>query len=231
MVNVHNYAEVEGWPTWRRSYPEDPAIEWQRDLGHVLKWRAQNAPDKEVWLTEFGWDASTKPAPATGTFAKWVGSSETEQAQWIVRGYLLLAALGLDRAYLFYFNDDDTAHVHGSSGLTRNFAPKPAFHAAAHLQKTLGDYRFSRALQDDPAGFYAYEFQHGTDTKRRIFAVWKPHGPAGKITLPIGAAKVAKAERMPMSAEAPETLEITRTADGTIEVEAGAAPLYVWLDE
>jgi len=25
-VNIHDYAEVEGWPTWRRSYPEDPKI-------------------------------------------------------------------------------------------------------------------------------------------------------------------------------------------------------------
>jgi len=46
-------------------------------------------------ITEFGWDSSTKPAPASGTFVKWIGNSDTQQAQWIVRSYLLFAALGL----------------------------------------------------------------------------------------------------------------------------------------
>ena len=41
-------------------------------------------------MTEFGWDATTKPAPTTGTFSKWEGSTETQQAQWIVRAWLML---------------------------------------------------------------------------------------------------------------------------------------------
>jgi hypothetical protein len=124
IVNIHIYPEVQGWPTWARSYPEDPKIDFLRNVGHVLKWRDENAPSKEVWLTEFGYDASTKPAPPSGDFAKWVGSTETQQALWNVRAFLVLAASGLDRAYLFYFNDNDEAHVHGSSGLTRNYEPK-----------------------------------------------------------------------------------------------------------
>src|SRR4051812_37121337 len=30
VLNIHVYPEVEGWPTWRRSYPEDEQIEFQR---------------------------------------------------------------------------------------------------------------------------------------------------------------------------------------------------------
>ena len=45
----------------------------------MLRWRDEQAAGKEVWLTEFGYDASTKPAPPTGDFAKWQGSTETQQ--------------------------------------------------------------------------------------------------------------------------------------------------------
>lgn len=229
IVNIHMYAEITGWPTWQRSYPEDPKIGFLKDIGSVLTWRREHAPDKEVWLTEFGWDATTKPAPTTGDFAKWVGSTEREQAMWIVRGYLVLCALGVDRAYLYFFNDDDTPHLHGSSGLTRNFVPKPAFHAVAHLFKTLGDYRLTKVVREDAAQGYVYEFTNGADAKQRVLAAWKPAGAAVKITIPIGAAKVLKAERTPLAAGEAERVEVPVTPGG-IEVEAGELPVFVWLE-
>ena len=178
IVNIHDYAEVEGWPTWRRSYAEDPKINFLRDIGHVLAWRTEHAPDKEVWLTEFGWDATTKPRPTSGDFAKWEGSTETQQALWSVRAFLVLAATELDRAYLYFFNDDDTPHLHGSSGITRNFVPKPSFHALAHLQQTLGDYRFKRAISARPEVF-DYEFENGA--KEHVRVVWKPEAPPANV--------------------------------------------------
>ena len=229
IINIHNYAEITGWPTWARSYPEDPKIGFLKDLGHVLTWRREHAPDKEVWLTEFGWDATTKPNETTGDFVKWIGSTEREQAMWTVRGYLVLCAAGLDRAYLYFFNDDDTPHLHGSSGLTRNFVPKPAFHDVAHLQKTLGDYRLTKVVREDPEQGYVYEFTKGDDAKQRILTVWKPAGPAVKTTLSIGAAKVVKAERTPLTAGDAERVTVPGTAAG-IEVEAGELPVFVWLE-
>jgi len=229
VVNIHMYAEVEGWPTWRRSYPEDPKIKFLEHLRSVLTWRAEHAPTKELWLTEFGWDASTKPAPATGTFAKWVGSTETQQAQWIVRGWLVMSAMGIDRAYLYFFNDEDTAHVHGSSGLTRNFQPKPSYHAAAWLQRNLGDYRFSRIIREDLADSYVYEFTHGTDVQQRVLAVWKPSGADAPTTLPVRPEQVTRAERMPLSAAAPESVPATPAGDDSVQVPAGESPLLIWL--
>ena len=69
---------------------------------------------------EFGWDASTKlfPLPAKGDFARWVGSTETEQAQYLVRSFLLFSKLDVTRAYIYFFDDKDEPQVHGSSGLT-----------------------------------------------------------------------------------------------------------------
>ena len=183
-----------------------------------------------MWLTEFGWDATTKPAPPTGDFAKWIGSTETEQAMWIVRGYMVLCALGVDRAYLYFFNADDTPHLHGSSGLTRNFVPKPAFYAVAHLQKTLGDYRLTKVVREDSAHGFVYEFTKGDDAKKRVLAVWKTAGAAVKATVPVGAAKVLRAERTPLATGDAPRVAVQSVAGG-IEVEAGELPVFVWLED
>ncbi|MEO8352721.1 MAG: hypothetical protein ABI680_13380 [Chthoniobacteraceae bacterium] len=229
IINIHLYAEIEGWPTWRRSYPEDPATRFVEHLRSVLSWRREQAPDKEVWLTEFGWDASTQPAPQTGDFAKWEGSTETQQAQWIVRAYLLLAREGVDRAYLYFFNDDDTPHVHGSSGLTRNFEPKPSYYAAAWLQKNLGEFRFSRVISEEPEKGYAYEFVHGEKPGRRIIAAWKPDGKITELKVPVENATVTDAERMPLSADPPTKSEV-RIEDHLMTIEIGPSPVLVMLN-
>jgi hypothetical protein len=230
VINIHVYAEVEPWPTWRRSFPEDPATKFLENIRHVLTWRAQNVPDKEVWLTEFGWDASTQPAPKSGTFAKWIGNSETEQAQWIVRAWMLAAAIGLDRAYLYFFNDDDEPHVHGSSGLTRKFQPKPSFYAAAWLQRNLGDYRFARMLKEGEATQWILEFAHGTEPGRTIIALWKSKGAPEQFVVPLNKRRLLRAEKMPLSSAPPESVDVVVQGD-TAQIKAGEQPVFLWLEE
>ena len=131
---------------------------------------------------------------------------------------------------LVFHNDDDTPHLHGSSGLTRNFVPKPAFHATAHLFATLADYRLTKTLSEDPAGTYAYEFSRGDDPKQRILAVWRPAGGVAKTTLPIGSAKILRAEQTPLTTGQVTRVE-TRPVEKSVEVEASERPVFIWLAE
>src|SRR5205085_11166468 len=78
-LNVHSYPFKEKWPTWRRSYPEDPDIHFLSDVADLIAWRDAHAPAKQVWLTEFGYDSASKPPPATGRGREWVGVSDEEQ--------------------------------------------------------------------------------------------------------------------------------------------------------
>ena len=139
----------------------------------------------------------------------------------------MLAALGVDRAYLYFFNDDDTPHLHGSSGLTRNFVPKPSFHAVAHLQQTLGNFRYSKTIREGADGS-VYEFTN--DAKERIWVVWKPAAPSAKLMLPLDGARIAKAVRTPLIAGDAERVEVA-VFDGRAEIEAGETPLFLWLSE
>ncbi len=231
VINIHNYAEAEPWPTWRRSYPEDAATKWIENINHVVKWRDENAKGKEVWLTEFGYDAGTKPPPKTGDFAKWMSSTEEQQAMWTVRSFLILPRLGVDRAHLYFFNDADEPKLHASSGITRNFQPKPVFHALAWLQRSLGDYRFSRVEREIPPGeCYCYEFSHDIEKQKRIMAVWLPIGEPKKVRIFIDTAKAVKAEQMPLTPGAAEAVAVKQEIEGYISLEVGEHPVVVWLE-
>ncbi len=166
VLNVHTYAMLEEWPTWRRSFPEDPKLpHYLQDITNVCDWRDSHAPKKEVWVTEFGYDSTTKPAPATGDFWKWVGVTDTQQAQWLVRSLLVFSAMPVERAYIYYFNDEDEPGLHASSGITRHFAPKPAFYALEQLQRVLGAFRFSRIVENQPGLLRVQEYTNETSKK------------------------------------------------------------------
>jgi serine/threonine-protein kinase ATR len=229
ILNVHTYAQLEGWPTWRRSFPEDSRLkDYLPDVRRLCEWRDQHAPGKEVWLTEFGYDASTRSPDPKTEFKQWVGVTEEQQAQWMVRSWLVFATLPVQRAYLFFFNDDDQPHVHGSAGLTRNFKPKPAFFAAAHLQRTLGDYRFGRVVLERPGEAMVYEFLHGTEPNRRVWVAWSPtgNGRTGVLELPSHPGLIEKAERMPLRAE--EKTDVAVKPDAR-QVLIEESPVYLFL--
>ncbi len=231
VINLHSYAQAEPYPTWRRSYPEDPTLDFLKDINAVITWRDANAPGKEVWLTEFGWDATTKPQDKEGTFKQWVGVTDTQQAQYIVRAFLVFSALDLDRAYLYWFNDSDKPSVHAASGLTRNYQPKPSFHAVAHLRKTLGDYRFARAVTQKTGDLYVYEYQHATDPAQRIWAAWSPTGADRKteVTLALGAAAPVRAERMPLTPGTPEAVRWETGEAGGVKLTVDESPVFLWM--
>jgi hypothetical protein len=231
VINVHTYAFAEQYPTWRRSYPEDPKIRYLKDVTDTINWRDANAPGKEIWITEFGYDASTKPPPPTGDFSKWMSSTETQQAQYLVRSFLVFSEMDVDRAYIYFFDDNDEPQLHGSSGLTRKFVPKPSYYAVSHLYHTLGDYRFARAVAKEEGKSYVYEYRNGANDHERIWAVWLPTGSnrQEEITLPAPGGTVYKAEQMPLKSGAAESVRWQAGADGKIRVMASESPIYLWL--
>jgi len=45
-------------------------------------------------------------------------------AQWLVRSLLVFSAMPVERAYLYFFNDEDQPRFHASAGITRHYQPK-----------------------------------------------------------------------------------------------------------
>ena len=230
IINVHIYPFVEGWPTWRRSFPEDPSIRYLKQAQEMIQWRNVHAPGRPVWITEFGYDSTTKPNKTTGDFAKWVGNTDEQQAKYIVRSYLVFSAMDIGRAYLYWFNDNDDPQLHGSSGLTRNYVPKPSYYAVRHLQKKLGDYRFDKVVLQKAGEVYAYQYQSVSDARRLIWAVWSPTGSdrVATVSLPKPQGVVERAEEMPLTDGAAKPVPVA-VKPGGLSLTVGERPVYIWM--
>jgi hypothetical protein len=190
----------------------------------LLHWRDKHAPGKEVWVSEFGWDCSTKKPDPKGEWAKWVGSTDEDQARWLVRSFLIFARMGLDRAYVYFFNDDDKPQLHACSGLTRNFQPKPSYHSIAWMLKHLADVRFTKVIQESMDNGYVYQLD-GEKPGTRLLAAWHPTGDGPAWEVPAGLGKIRRVERMPL---APGAAAEVQAVDRKIPM--GVDPVFVWLE-
>ncbi|MBI3857940.1 MAG: hypothetical protein HY293_19855 [Planctomycetes bacterium] len=232
-LNIHTYSLAEKWPSWRRSFPEDATVDFLKPVDDLIAWRDAHAKGKEIWVTEFGWDASTKPPPATGDAAKWKGNvSDAKQAQYLVRSFLVFSAMDVNRAYMYFFNDADEPSFHAASGLTRNFQPKPSFHAMAQLYRALGEYRFARALTKKAGELYVFEYVHGAHPNKKVLVAWSPTGSERTATVDVstGKAKLLRAERMTLVAgEVPAVDVLIKGGVATLALDE--SPLFLWLEE
>lgn len=209
VINMHTYSLKAGWPSFERTNPEAQGIRYLSTVEAMIAYRASRPAmkNKHVWVTEFGYDAASAAALKTSD-PKWVSSTELQQAQWLVRSYLVFAAMEVDRAYLYFFDDNDGNSFHGASGITRKGVPKPGFYAVRHLQSTLGGYRFSRIVTKEPT-LYAYEFTN--DAGEVAWAVWSPTSgqPDAQRTIAGVPRKPLRAERLAISDAKPDAVPCT----------------------
>ena len=236
VINLHVYATkpaAEGQSPWDRSCPEDPNIEYLKVIDDAIAFRDEKAPGKEVWVTEFGYDACTPEAMSRreGWAEKlnWQGVRDTQQAQYLVRSFLCFAERDVSRAYIYFFDDNDKASVHAASGLTRRFVPKPSFWAVKHLYETLGDYRMSRVVRKEAGGVYVYEFKHGDQADRVVWVVWSPTGSNRPTTLRDLPGRLIRAERMPLAGDGPRPIAL-KDFDGAVELAVTQSPVYLVFD-
>ncbi len=197
-----------------RSYPEDPATKWLENFRQMQKSRAEHAPAKELWETDFGFDTP--------------GITEEQRATWTARAFLLLAGFGVDRAHFVSPKDAGESQIHG---IAPNHQPEPVFHALAWLRRSLGDYRFARVEREDAGDCFCYEFIHSTDAKKSIWAIWKPAGDPLVVRLFHDPLLVTRAERMPLKIGNAEVANVKLEIEGYFAIEAGERPIFVWLDE
>lgn len=226
-LQIHRYAIAEQWPTWRRTYPENPKTPYLESVRNLLRWRDENAPGKPVWVSEFGWDSSTKKPDPDGEWAKWTGSTDAEQARWLVRSFFLFAEMGVDKAFVYFFNDEDEPKLHASSGLTRHFQPKPAYHAVAWMLRSLENHRFHRAIQSSLEDGYVFEFTPEKAGEPVIRAVWRATGTKEAV-LDVKGPRLLKAEKMPLTAGPAESPAL-KAEEGVVRLTLEETPVLLWL--
>jgi len=226
VLRIHRYAIKDGWPTWRRSYPEDSAVPYLSKIQDMIRWRDEHAKGREMWVSEFGWDCSTQKPDPKGDMAKFISCTDEEQAMWLVRSYFLFAEMGIDKAFIFFFNDEDKPAFHACSGITRNYEPKPSYHAIAWMLKHLADYRFVRAIVKSEQDGYLFEFAPEKLDSPKILAAWHATREGVSLPLKLSGAVITRSEQMPLSSGPASDSGIKFT--GT-SVTAGTKPILLWV--
>ncbi|MBQ8145859.1 MAG: hypothetical protein IJ039_03675 [Clostridia bacterium] len=177
--------------------------------GHVVAnfdsirdWRDRYYPNMEIWLTEFGWDTnqSYKTSTSAHAYAEYTGRQV--QAMWLVREYLLLSSIGVDRAAMYMSRDcgpEETAvGKYGSSGLVRfpieiaannviQGNKKDSFYYIYTLKETLKDCTFAGEIESTNANVKIFKYVN--DEGKAKYAIWCTTSDGTKVPgyiLPVG---------------------------------------------
>nr|MBI1230585.1 hypothetical protein [Cytophagales bacterium] len=176
-INLHLYSYIRNDQGVRLAvHPEHPASQ-MRALFAGIRFRDKNMPDKEVHVTEWGWDASSANETAVNSEAV----SAVSQAVYALRGLFWLSRMGVDRAHWYFYANVDVApgntpKNYERSGMTEslreNFAEKRSFTAAEALKNRMADLHFDQVLREDEEA-YIYLLKNEAGEHSHLVA-WRP---------------------------------------------------------
>jgi serine/threonine-protein kinase ATR len=233
-INVHCYSYLGIGDGQRRAVqPEHPGSTFWEVL-NAIRWRNQNMPGKKIYLSEWGWDSDG--AEEACTHAECV--TEQEAAAYAVRGALIAARLGLDRAtWFFHANDRGASSLYRRSGLLGSadtgFAKKMPYHALEQLVRLAGSRYFHSVLREDET-CWAYLLSDGEGKVSHI-VTWKPTGggdlAANFTKVNLGNYKAKAAWLLDGSSTGMKPVaEIAKQKKGGVELTISGLPILVELE-
>jgi len=173
VLNVHWYCS-----DMTNAYsPENEKYGYEVAFRNFFKWRNRVLPNIPIWMTEFGWDTWM----ATNSQHSYTYAPALQQANYIMRSYLVLLKLGFGKAFLFMDTDVDSKNIlqYSASGLladkTSKYTKKVSFYYLSTMQNVLGKAEFSKVVAfKEPAGtseVYCFEFNNPANSDK-IYALW-----------------------------------------------------------
>jgi len=79
------------------------------------------------------------------------------------------SAMPVERAFIYFFDDNDKPASTRVPASRETFQPKPSFHALSHLQRVLGDYRFHHTVTNVP-GDLAFRSNHSGGAAEEVLS-------------------------------------------------------------
>lgn len=199
---------------------EEPVHEMMRSLRQLMAQHGDGA--KPIYTTEYGWPV-------------WKAVTELQQAQYLVRAYLLLTAAGSHSNCWYTLRDSGVppTNTEATFGLlaydsnptdTTPSRAKPAFTAYQALLSTLGQYKVVQDLRQSLAlapSVFALRLQHET-TKRRATALWSTGSTAVNVDLLVsgGVNQLTRVDMLGSQAK-------LSPGSGVVRVSVGPSPIYV----
>ena len=187
--NVHKYLGKEitldnGAKVSVGISPEEGDIVGQ--LSTLIALRDKYYIEREVWLSEFGWETNQSYGTEYSAHAYGEYTGRQVQAMWLTRTYLLLSAIGVDKATMFMCEDtgtveDEAVGKFATSGVIGfmydrygNIVEfkKDSYYYLYTLKNTLGEYAFERKIEAYDQNVMIYEYK--TSNSKCAYALWCP---------------------------------------------------------
>ncbi|MFK7907373.1 MAG: hypothetical protein AB8B69_19720, partial [Chitinophagales bacterium] len=186
VINVHHYSNDKGGQFHKNSIGVSPEADKLRErMERLVAYRNRFFPDKEVWITEFGYDThpeSPQRAPKIASY-----SQEEVQGQWLVRSYLAIAAAGIERAAMYMLRDvnADNALQFQTSGLVSTkelgYQAKASWYYVFTLKNRLKNMVFEREIESGDTRVMIYRFQNPNDASKAAYVLWSPTSDGTKL--------------------------------------------------
>lgn len=215
VINFHNYVG--------KVHPE--ASNEKEIYTAIVNWRNEKARDKEVWVTEFGWDS---------TESSKIGVESNEiQRDWLIRSYLIGFACGIDRQAMYmsrdasYVGDPGT---YATSGLTTQkgaWTKKDSWYAVSSMKNILTGFTFD-SIVEEKDNIYIYKFVN-KETKEEAYALWSPTADGSYISdyeFTIGDKTKATLSKLTTGYYDAEN-ERLKIENGIVKVDVSETPIFV----
>jgi hypothetical protein len=184
VINLHHYSNSapEHTSPINGISPEDDHL--REKMSEYVQFRNLKMPDKEIWVSEFGYDTWT--GSTQGVKAIPGQTAEETQAQWLVRSFLALAAAGVDRTVLFALSDEGEPKIrYNTSGLLSHregeTLPKVSWYYVSALRNIMRGMHFSKEIDAGDPEIRIYKFSDDQN-QRVIYALWCPTGKGKRIS-------------------------------------------------
>ena len=232
VINVHSYCEknVKVGSIYRTVGISPEEFGLVEELQALVEWRDTYYPDKEIWLTEFGWDTSGKYSSSVSVHEFGGFTTRDIQAMWLVRSFLLLSASGIDKAHWFMCdgqNDDDGGRFATCGLIDGNNRKKDSWYYMRTLLTNMGDMAFVEAIDTGREDLMVYRYENAEG--KSGYAVWCPTSEGKTIenyNLKIDATAAELVEFANMQEYGVKS-DLTVNADGTVTITASERPVLV----
>ncbi|MFD0674538.1 fibronectin type III domain-containing protein [Cohnella sp. GCM10027633] len=179
VINIHYYSHDGATQSEGTVGISPEADDMKGALSKIVEFRNKYYPDKEVWITEFGYDTDTASKQRVPTIS---GQTIYEtQANWIIRSYLAAAAAGVDKAAMFMLRDVElapgvTMSKFYASGLVgrkdQGYPKKDSWYYLYTYRNTLGEMYYLGEQQDSSnPNVMIYKFKSAT-SNAGAYVVW-----------------------------------------------------------
>jgi hypothetical protein len=177
LLREDEYLPIGGWSfsvNTEGKAPEELFANNQA-LKDLISYRNENYNSIEIYLSDFGWDTVNPESPlyVAPTDKQ---TSEEIQAMYILRSFLILQGMDVDKASYDLLNDSD---LQGHGIIAKDGTKKLSFKLLEYFKAKMNGMYLTDVISSGENDIYCYKFEDASG--KVTYAFWSPNGAS--ITL------------------------------------------------